>query len=102
MSMENMNQEIESIVEQAIKIAQSKQHEYVVTEHLFLALIRHAPFRKCLENYGTEVALMDAEVDAYLNGLISMTKQDANLQPRKTQGIERGPTFKPCLPAGAQ
>nr|NDG05745.1 AAA family ATPase [Oxalobacteraceae bacterium] len=89
MSMENMNQEIESIVEQAIKIAQSKQHEYVVTEHLFLALIRHAPFRKCLENYGTEVALMDAEVDAYLNGLISMTKQDANLQPRKTQGIER-------------
>jgi ATP-dependent Clp protease ATP-binding subunit ClpA len=89
MSMENMNQEIESIVEQSIKIAQSKQHEYVVTEHLFLALIRHAPFRKCLENYGTEVALMDAEVDAYLNGLISMTKQDANLQPRKTQGIER-------------
>lgn len=84
-----MNQEIEKIVEDSIKIAQSKQHQYVTTEHLFLALIRHQPFRLCLEKYGVDVNIMDMEVDAYLNGLITLTNSDPNIQPKKTQGIER-------------
>ena len=89
MSMDNMNQEIEHIVAEAIKLAQSKQHEYVLTEHLLLALIRHQPFRHCLDRFGADVNMMDAEIDAYLNGLVNMTVNDPQVQPRKTQGIER-------------
>lgn len=89
MSQEHMNQEIEHIVAEAVKLAQSKQHEYVLTEHLLLALIRYQPFRKCLEKYGTDVHMMDAEVDAYLGGLVSMTVSDPNVQPKKTTSIER-------------
>jgi ATP-dependent Clp protease ATP-binding subunit ClpA len=83
------NAEIELIVEQAVKIAREKSHEYVVTEHLLLALIRHAPFRKTLDRFGVEVTQLDQEVDGYLNSMKGMVKNDPDLQPRKTQTLER-------------
>jgi ATP-dependent Clp protease ATP-binding subunit ClpA len=66
------NKEIESIVGQAVSIARIKHHEYVLTEHILLALIRHIPFRKVLEGFGTSVELMDSELDVYLDSLTSI------------------------------
>ena len=83
------NPEIEHIVEQAVKIARDKHHEYVITEHLLLSLIRHTPFRKTLDRFGVEIAQMDQEIEAYLDGLKHLVKTDADLQPRKTQTLER-------------
>ena len=83
------NPEIEYIVDQAVKIARDKHHEYVITEHLLLSLIRHAPFRKTLDNFGVEVDQMEQEIDTYLDSLKSLAKADADLQPRKTQTLER-------------
>ena len=83
------NPEIEYLIEQAIKIAQDKKHEYVVTEHLLLSMIRHEPFRLTLEKFGVEIDLMDQELDVYLNSLVSLVNNDPELQPKKTQAIER-------------
>ena len=83
------NPEIEHLVDQAVKIARSKQHEYVTTEHLLLSLIRHAPFRKTLDSFGAEVDLMDQEINDYLDSLISLLSPEADLQPRKTASLER-------------
>jgi ATP-dependent Clp protease ATP-binding subunit ClpA len=83
------NPEIEIVVDQAVKIAREKSHEYVTTEHLLLSLIRHAPFRKTLDRFGAEVTQMDQEVDAYLDSMKGMVKNDPDLQPRKTQTLER-------------
>jgi len=83
------NPEIEHIVEQAVKIAREKSHEYVTTEHVLLSLIRHAPFHKILDRFGVEVKQMDQEINSYLNGMKSIVKEDVNLQPRKTQTLER-------------
>ena len=83
------NPEIEHVVEQAVKIARDKHHEYVITEHLLLSLIRHTPFRKTLDRFGAEVGQMEQEVDAYLDSLKHLVKTDADLQPRKTQTLER-------------
>jgi len=83
------NPEIESIVDQAVKIARDKHHEYVITEHLLLSLIRHVPFRKTLDRFGVEVPQMEQEVDTYLNSLNHLVKHDEDLQPRKTQTLER-------------
>ena len=85
----NPNAEIELIVEQAVKIAREKSHEYVITEHLLLSLIRHSPFRKTLDKFGAEVVQMDQEVDTYLDSLTHLVKVNPNLQPRKTQTLER-------------
>ena len=83
------NSEIESIVEQAIEIACGKKHEFVTTEHLLLAMIRYQPFRKLLDKFGTDSEPMEAEVDAYLDGLVSIVTTVENHQPRKTQALER-------------
>ena len=48
------NPEIEAIIDGSIKIAQTWKHEYVMTEHLLLSLIRHVPFRNTLTKYGCE------------------------------------------------
>jgi ATP-dependent Clp protease ATP-binding subunit ClpA len=85
----NQNPEIEQLVDQAVKIARTKQHEYVLTEHLLLAMIQHAPFRKVVEKYGVEVEMMEAELDAYLDSQMNLVRDRADLQPRKTQTLER-------------
>lgn len=82
------NNEIEHIVEQAVKLAKARQHEYVITEHLLLSMIRHPGFRKTLDQFGVEVDQFDLELDVYINSLVNLVTTD-NVQPRKTQALER-------------
>ena len=56
--MANHNPEIEHIVEQAVKLARERRHEYVITEHLLLSMLRHAPFRRAVEKFGAEVPFL--------------------------------------------
>jgi len=88
---ENMqnNKEIEQIVAQAVKIAKDLQHEYVLTEHVLLALIRHAPFQTVMENFGINVNMLDMELDAYLQSLTNLVTDKKDHQPRKTNALER-------------
>jgi ATP-dependent Clp protease ATP-binding subunit ClpA len=83
------NAEVEGIVESSVKLARERKHQYVMTEHLLLALIRHAPFRRVLEKFGTEVDNLDAEVDMYLSSLKSVHSDDEDLTPKHTQGLDR-------------
>ena len=83
------NHEIEQIVAQAVKLAKDRHHEYVLTEHVLLALVRHAPFKKVMESFGTNVDLLDLELDAYLQSLASLVTTKKDFQPRKTNALER-------------
>lgn len=82
------NPEIEQIVESAVKIARDLKHEYVLTEHVLLALIRYNPFNKVLEKFGTNTPMMDVELESYLHSLTSLVT-DKNIQPKKTNALER-------------
>jgi len=88
------NPEIEQIIENSVTIARNKQHEYVLTEHLLLSLVRHAPFRSVLDRFGTDVGKLEAELDAYLDSLINL-HSTATTVPRKTNALER--TFNRAL-----
>jgi ATP-dependent Clp protease ATP-binding subunit ClpA len=83
------NPEIEQIIESAVKIAKDKKHEYVLTEHVLLAMLRYEPFRKVVEKFGTDVSLFDQELDAYLESLASLVSSKSDLQPKKTNALER-------------
>ena len=89
------NPEIEQIIENAVHIARDRQHKYVLTEHLMLSMLKHAPFRAVLEKFGTDVAFLETDVAAYLDGLTNMTTDVTNAQPRKTNALER--TFNRAL-----
>jgi len=83
------NPEIESILENAIRLAVEKRHTYVVTEHLLLAMIQHEPFQRSLIKFGCQVDKLVAELDAYLNTLTHMRQEEGDLTPKKTHALER-------------
>lgn len=83
------NPEINAIVEQAVKIAANLKHEYVVTEHLLLAMLKHPPFRKTLDGFGVEVDKMEQEVEHYLLSLVGLVSKTPDVPPRKTTALER-------------
>jgi ATP-dependent Clp protease ATP-binding subunit ClpA len=89
------NPEIEHIIEQAVDLARERKHEYVLTEHVLLSLIRHAPFRQVVSKFGSDVDLMDIELSNYLDSLTSLVNNDPDVQPKKTNALER--TFNRAL-----
>ena len=85
----NSSPEIENIIERAVGITKEYRHQYVTVEHLLLALITHPPFKKCLTQFKVDVDLMIGEVEAYLHGLHAIESKDPDVQPRKTNTLER-------------
>ena len=83
------NPEIEQIVANAVKIARDKNHEYVLTEHVLLAMVRHHPFQQVLIAFGVNVLEFDADLDTYLDSLVSLVRQPLDKSPRKTNALER-------------
>lgn len=81
--------EIENIIEHAIEAAKQHNHVYVTVEHLLLALITYSPFKKCLTSFGVDTDLMVQEVTSYVNGLQSIKSKTPDIQPRKTNSLER-------------
>jgi ATP-dependent Clp protease ATP-binding subunit ClpA len=82
------NPEIEQIVDLAVKLARDWHHEYVMTEHVLLALVRHEPFRRVLQKFGTNVDLLDQDLTSYLTNLTAVVT-NKNIQPKKTNALER-------------
>jgi ATP-dependent Clp protease ATP-binding subunit ClpA len=82
------NPEIEQIVDAAVKLARDRQHEYVLTEHVLLAMLQHQPFRRVAEKFGTDVAMLETELDAYLASVVSLINKN-DVQPKKTNALER-------------
>jgi ATP-dependent Clp protease ATP-binding subunit ClpA len=85
----NHNPEISTIIEQAVKLAKEKDHEYVLTEHMLLSLIRHAPFRKLSAEYGVDIDNIDSEIDSYLDTIAPYAGSNSSYQPKKTNALER-------------
>ena len=83
------NPEIEQVVDGAVKLAKDHSHEYVLTEHLLLSLVRHQPFRRVLDKFGSDVDTLDHELEAYLLSQPIVVNKKADYQPRKTQTLER-------------
>jgi ATP-dependent Clp protease ATP-binding subunit ClpA len=82
------NPEIEQIVDSALRLARDLSHEYVMTEHVLLSLLRYNPFRRVLEKFGTDVVMFDTELEAYLkNQAALVTAKDT--PPKKTNALER-------------
>jgi len=80
--------EIEQIIENSIKLARDHKHEYVLTEHFLLAMIRYNPFQQVLIKFGVDVELLDQELYAYLVSLVNLINE-RDVAPRKTNALER-------------
>jgi len=83
------NPEIEQIIDTAVRIARDKKHEYVLTEHLLLSLLQYSPFRTVLVKFGSEIDMLESELTAYLESMINLRSDKEDVQPRKTNALER-------------
>ena len=61
----NTSVEIESIIEQSVAFAKERNHQYCTVEHLLLALVKHVPFKKCLDQFGADSDSLIKEVTNY-------------------------------------
>ena len=84
------NPEIEEIINEAIKIASRLNHEYVVVEHLMLALVRFESFRKALITFGVVVPQLEQELEAWVvDQKHLLHKGEEKVKPKKTNALER-------------
>tara|TARA_B100001057_G_scaffold499211_1_gene609010 strand:- start:3796 stop:6123 length:2328 start_codon:yes stop_codon:yes gene_type:complete len=83
------NQEIEKIVEQSVVIARQYNHIYVTVEHLALALITFASFRKVCKYHGVDCDSLERELKTYLQNLKIKQKLKQPAKPKKTSSLER-------------
>ena len=84
------NPEIELVVNNAVELAKSYNHEYVTLEHLFAGLIRFEPFKNVLIKFGADVEGMDADVTEYIDKLHQVIKPNGSDEhPKKTHALER-------------
>lgn len=85
----SQNPEITTIIEKAVALAKERGHEYCLTEHMLLSLIRHEPFRDVVDQFGIDTDLMDQEVSSYLDSIAVYSSASDNYQPKKTHALER-------------
>jgi ATP-dependent Clp protease ATP-binding subunit ClpA len=89
------NPEIEHIIDIAVRSARTRKHEYVTTEHVLLSMVQHKPFNKILTDFSVDVAGLEQDIDRYLTGLTAIIINKPNVQPKKTNALER--TFNRAL-----
>jgi len=82
------NPEIEQIVDGAVRLARDSRHEYVMTEHVLLSLVKYDPFRQLLEKFGVEVERLEQELESYLGSLAAIVGAEP-VPPKKTNALER-------------
>ena len=85
----SQNVEISAIIERAVNLARERSHEYCLTEHMLLSLIRHEPFKNVADDFGINTELLDYEVSTYLDTISSYKDAKENYQPKKTNALER-------------
>lgn len=84
----NNNSPINQILEQAFKLALSKEHEYVTLEHLSRVLLENPEIIHILELMNVSAKEISDELDTFIQSLDTLIV--AGLQkPRKTQTLER-------------
>ena len=81
--------EIEQILGQAHKIAVNKKHDYVTVEHLTLALVKNARFKRCIESYGSSSQAIAHDLELFLDSQAMLVSNPAKKDPKKTNALER-------------
>ena len=81
--------EIEQILGQAHKIAVNKKHDYVTVEHLTLALVKHAKFKKCIDTFGSSSNAIITDLELWLDSQVMLVSKSTKKEPKKTNALER-------------
>ena len=87
--MINSSEETEKVLKQAVEFARKYGHDYVTTEHLFLALLYDEKIAKAITKvYGESINVAVKQTDLVLNTKMNDIKGNSPT-PSRTHGMER-------------
>ena len=84
--MINYNSDLEKIINEAVNIAQGHQHEYVLLEHLLLALVKQKKFKAFLADFGVDTPGLTQDITDYLEKIDKTSNVE---KPKRTNSLER-------------
>ena len=83
------SEDLQSVFEKAITIAEEQNHEYVTLEHLVLAIFTDPTFMEFIDDYEGSVDLVRTNIDHYIKNNMDDIKLPTKTKPQKTQSVER-------------
>jgi ATP-dependent Clp protease ATP-binding subunit ClpA len=83
------NKDLESIFENAIKIASVHDHEYITLEHFLYSMVNNDAFAEILTTFGADINALRNDLNDYIeNNLQEIVNPDVE-KPKKTNGVDR-------------
>jgi ATP-dependent Clp protease ATP-binding subunit ClpA len=81
---------LSAIFERAVELASKYKHEFLTLEHFLHSLLEDEKFKDLLTSYGSEVSLLQKDVDNFLNKeLKEIVNAELDDKPKKTHSMER-------------
>lgn len=83
------NKSLETIFENAVNLAASKEHEYITLEHFLFSMLNDKEFSQILTAFGADVESFKADVEKYLDNELNDLVLPGIEKPKKTNTVER-------------
>jgi ATP-dependent Clp protease ATP-binding subunit ClpA len=83
------NKDLESIFENAIKIASVYDHEYITLEHFLYSMVNNDSFAEILTAFGANVDLLKGDLDSYIKNNLQEIVNPEQDKPKKTNTVDR-------------
>lgn len=83
------DKDLESIFENAVKIASINDHEYITLEHFLYSLIDNESFAKILTDFGANVDELKGDLVQYINEELKDIVNTQVSKPKKTNTVDR-------------
>ena len=81
---------LSAIFERAVELATKHKHEFLTLEHFLHSLLEDDKFKDLLTSYGSEVSLLQKDVENFLNKeLKEIVNAELDEKPKKTHSMER-------------
>ena len=78
------------IFERAVELASKYKHEFLTLEHFLHSLLEDEKFKELLTSYGSEVSLLQKDIETFLNKeLKEIINAEFDDKPKKTHSMER-------------
>ena len=84
-----INQELEQNLNNAFKIAQKQNHEFVTVEHLLLALLENSDARDLLSSNNVNIEQLQADLSEFIGSTTPKALNEKEIEIQPTLGFQR-------------
>ena len=83
------NKDLETIFENAVQIASTKEHEYITLEHFLYSMVTNESFAAILTSFGANINNLKEDLEKYIDEeLVEIINPDIG-RPKKTNTVDR-------------